>query len=124
MDEARRDRLLLTHERIAEMPAGGREVPLLPNPVGEVLAEWERPNGLHIRRVRVPLGVIGIIYEARPNVTVDTVALSLKTGNTVVLRGSKEAANSNQRLVEIMVGLAAIPEGAIHLLDSSNRDSV
>jgi len=124
MDEAMRDRLLLTRERIAEMAAGVREVALLPNPVGEVLAEWERPNGLHIRKVRVPLGVIGIIYEARPNVTVDTVALSLKTGNTVVLRGSKEAANSNQCLVDIMCGVAGMPDGTIHLLDSSSRDSV
>jgi glutamate-5-semialdehyde dehydrogenase len=124
MDEAMRDRLLLTRERIAAMAAGVREVALLPDPVGEVLAEWERPNGLRIRKVRVPLGVIGIIYEARPNVTVDTVALALKTGNAVVLRGSKEAANSNQCLVDIMTGVAGVPEGAIHLLDSGNHDSV
>jgi len=124
MDEAMRDRLLLTPERITAMAAGVRQVALLPDPVGEILAEWERPNGLRICRVRVPLGVIGIIYEARPNVTVDTVALALKTGNTVVLRGSKEAANSNQCLVEIMTGIARMPEGAIHLLDSRNHDSV
>ena len=124
MDEAMRDRLLLTGERVAGMAAGIRDVALLPDPVGEVLAEWERPNGLLIRKVRVPLGVIGIIYEARPNVTVDTVALALKTGNAVVLRGSKEAANSNQCLVDVMTGVVGMPEGAIHLLDSSNRDSV
>jgi glutamate-5-semialdehyde dehydrogenase len=124
MDEAMRDRLLLTRERVTAMAVGLREVAHLPDPVGEVLAEWERPNGLRIRKVRVPLGVIGIIYEARPNVTVDTVALALKTGNAVVLRGSKEAAASNQCLVAIMSGVGGVPEGAIHLLDSGNRDSV
>jgi glutamate-5-semialdehyde dehydrogenase len=124
MDEAMRDRLLLTPERVSAMATGVRNVALLPDPVGEVLAEWERPNGLRIRKVRVPLGVIGIIYEARPNVTVDTVALGLKTGNAVVLRGSKEAVNSSQCLVDIMTGVAGMPDGAIHLLDSSSRDSV
>jgi glutamate-5-semialdehyde dehydrogenase len=124
MEEALRDRLLLTPERVVAMAAGVRDVAALPDPVGEILSEWERPNGLRIRKVRVPLGVIGIIYEARPNVTVDTVALTLKTGNAVVLRGSKEAANSNQCLVEIMADVPGMPEGAMHLLDSSNRDSV
>ena len=77
-----------------------------------------------IRKVRVPLGVIGIIYESRPNVTVDTAVLALKTGNAIVLRGGKEAAQSNQRLVEIMNSVAGVPEGAIELLDSSTRQSV
>ena len=77
-----------------------------------------------IRRVRVPLGVVGIIYESRPNVTVDTVALALKTGNALVLRGGKEAARSNQRLVEILGGVPGVPDGAIELLDSSTRESV
>ncbi len=124
MEESMRDRLLLTRERVAAMAAGVRAVALLPDPVGEVLAEWQRPNGLRIRKVRVPLGVIGIIYEARPNVTVDTVALALKTGNAIVLRGSKEAANSNQCLVQILAVVEGLPEGAIQLLDSTNRDSV
>ena len=119
-----RDRLLLTPERIEEMARGVREVAKLPDPVGEMLAEWTRPNGLHIRKVRVPLGVIGIIYESRPNVTVDTAALALKTGNAIVLRGGKEAANSNRRLVEIMTAVPGVPQGAIELLDSSARDSV
>ena len=121
---AMQDRLLLNSERIAEMARGLREVANLPDPVYETLAEWERPNGLRIRKVRVPLGVIGIIYESRPNVTVDTVALALKTGNAIVLRGGKEAAHSNQRLVEILAAVAGVPEGAIQLLDSSTRDSV
>jgi glutamate-5-semialdehyde dehydrogenase len=124
LDGAMRDRLLLTSERIAEMTQGVRDVAALADPVGETLASWERPNGLKIRKVRVPLGVIGIIYESRPNVTVDTVALTIKTGNAIVLRGGKEAAHSNQRLVEILTGVAGLPEGAIQLLDSSSRESV
>ena len=98
--------------------------PNLPDPINETLAEWKRPNGLRIRKVRVPLGVIGIIYESRPNVTVDTVALALKTGNAIVLRGGKEALRSNQRLVEILTSVVGLPEGAIELLDSSTRESM
>ena len=121
---AMRDRLLLTPLRIAAMAAGLREVSALPDPIGETVAEWKRPNGLLIRKVRVPLGVIGIIYESRPNVTVDTVALALKTGNAIVLRGGKEAINSNQFLIEILSGVPGLPPGAIELLDSTTRDSV
>ena len=101
VEGAMRDRLLLTAERVRAMAAGMQEVASLADPVGEIIREWKRPNGLLIRQVRVPLGVIGIIYESRPNVTVDTVALALKTGNSIVLRGGKEA-----------------------LLDSTTRDSV
>lgn len=119
-----RDRLLLIPERIRGMSQGVRDVAKLADPVRECLAEWRRPNGLLIRKVRVPLGVVGIIYESRPNVTVDTVALALKTGNALVLRGGKEAANSNRRLVEILSAVPGVPEGAIELLDSSTRDSV
>jgi glutamate-5-semialdehyde dehydrogenase len=118
------DRLLLTTERIKEMAQGVRDVAALRDPVGETLAEWTRPNGLQIRKVRVPLGVVGIIYESRPNVTVDTAVLALKTGNAIVLRGGKEAARSNQRLVEILASVPGVPEGAIELLDSSTRESV
>jgi glutamate-5-semialdehyde dehydrogenase len=118
------DRLLLNPERVSSMASGVRDVAKLADAVGEVLAEWTRPNGLRIRKLRVPLGVIGIIYESRPNVTVDTVALAIKSGNAIVLRGGKEAAHSNQRLVEILNRVAGVPEGAIELLDSSNRDSV
>jgi glutamate-5-semialdehyde dehydrogenase len=124
LEGAMRDRLLLTAGRMAQMVQAVRDVTALPDPVGETLAEWTRPNGLHIRKVRVPLGVIGIIYEARPNVTVDAAVLALKTGNAVVLRGGKEAARSNQKLVEIMNGVPGIPEGAIELLDSGTRQSV
>ncbi len=121
---AMRDRLLLTSQRIKEMAQGVRDVAALADPIGETLAEWTRPNGLRIRKLRVPLGVVGIIYESRPNVTVDTAVLALKTGNAIVLRGGKEAAQSNQRLVEILSAVPGVPEGAIELLDSSTRQSV
>ena len=124
LEGAMRDRLLLTPERIQEMARGVREVAALPDPIGETLAEWTKSNGLRIRKLRVPLGVIGIIYESRPNVTVDTAVLALKTGNAIVLRGGKEAAQSAQRLVEIMTAVPGVPEGAIELLDSSTRQSV
>jgi glutamate-5-semialdehyde dehydrogenase len=119
-----RDRLLLNPKRIAEMAKGVRDVAALTDPVDETVAEWIRPNGLRIRKVRVPLGVVGIIYESRPNVTVDTVALTLKTGNAIVLRGGKEAARSNQQLAEILSSVPGVPQGAIELLDASTRDSV
>jgi glutamate-5-semialdehyde dehydrogenase len=124
LEGAMRDRLLLTTARIEEMAQGVREVAALGDPVGETLAEWTRPNGLHIRKMRVPLGVVGIIYESRPNVTVDTAALALKSGNAIVLRGGKEAARTNQRLVEILAAVPGVPVGAIELLDSSTRQSV
>jgi glutamate-5-semialdehyde dehydrogenase len=124
LEGAMRDRLLLTQERVKDMARGVREVAALPDPIGETLAEWTRPNGLRIRKVRVPLGVVGIIYESRPNVTVETAVLTLKSGNAIVLRGGKEAALSNQRLVEIMTRVPGLPSGAIELLDSSTRQSV
>ena len=124
LEGAMRDRLLLTPSRIEEMAKGVREVAALDDPIGETLVEWTRPNGLHIRKVRVPLGVVGIIYESRPNVTVDTAVLALKTGNAIVLRGGKEAVRSNQRLVEILAAVPGVPAGAIELLDSSTRQTV
>jgi glutamate-5-semialdehyde dehydrogenase len=124
LEGAMRDRLLLTTARIKEMAQGVREVAALGDPIGETLAEWTRPNGLRIRKVRVPLGVVGIIYESRPNVTVDTAVLALKTGNAIVLRGGKEAARTNHRLVEILAAVPGVPEGAIELLDSITRQSV
>lgn len=121
--EAMRDRLFLNAERIATVARGVREVAALPDPVGEVLAEWTRPNGILIRKIRVPLGVVGTIYESRPNVTVDVAALCWKTGNAVVLRGGKEAAQTNQQLVALLAGLPGLPEGAAELLDSTTRES-
>jgi glutamate-5-semialdehyde dehydrogenase len=122
--DAMRDRLLLTPDRIAQMATAVRDVAALPDPINEVLEEWTRPNGLLIRKVRVPLGVVGIVYESRPNVTVDAAVLCLKTGNAVVLRGGKEAASSNQVLAEIMSGINGLPSGAIELLDSGSRGTV
>jgi glutamate-5-semialdehyde dehydrogenase len=124
LEDAMRDRLLLTPSRIHDMARGVREVAALPDPIGETVAEWTKPNGLRIRKIRVPLGVVGIIYESRPNVTVDTAVLALKAGNAIVLRGGKEAARSNQVLVEIMTEVPGVPAGAIELLDSSSRQSV
>lgn len=124
LEGAMRDRLLLTSARIKETARAVREVAALPDPVGETLAEWTKSNGLKIRKVRVPLGVIGIIYESRPNVTVDTAVLALKTGNAIVLRGGKEAARSNQRLVKLMSAVPGVPDGSIELLDSSTRETV
>ena len=124
LEGAMRDRLWLTPARIQEMARAVRDVAALPDPIGETLSQWTKSNGLKIRKVRVPLGVVGIIYESRPNVTVDTAVLALKTGNAIVLRGGKEAARSNQRLVEIMAAVPGIPDGAIELLDSGTRQTV
>jgi glutamate-5-semialdehyde dehydrogenase len=124
LEGAMRDRLMLNPKRVQEMAHGVRDVAALPDPIGETLAQWTKSNGLQIRKVRVPLGVIGIIYESRPNVTVDTTVLALKTGNAIVLRGGKEAARSNQCLVEIMADVPGVPEGTVELLDSGTRQSV
>jgi len=124
LEGAMRDRLMLNAATIEEMAQGVREIAALSDPIGETLAEWTRPNGLRIRKVRVPLGVVGIIYESRPNVTVDTAVLALKTSNAIVLRGGKEAARSNQRLVEILAAVPGVPSGAVELLDASTRQSV
>jgi glutamate-5-semialdehyde dehydrogenase len=124
LEGAMRDRLLLTSARIQQMAQGVRDVAALPDPIGATLAEWTHPKGMHIRKVRVPLGVVGIIYESRPNVTVDTAVLALKTGNAIVLRGGKEAAQSNLRLVEILNSVSGVPEGSVELIDSSTRQTV
>jgi glutamate-5-semialdehyde dehydrogenase len=119
-----RDRLLLNSERMSVMSKGLQAVINLPDPIGELLEEWVRPNGLRIRKVRVPLGVVGVIYESRPNVTVDATALALKAGNAVVLRGGREAAHTNEVLVESLVRAPGLPVGAVELLDSRSRESV
>src|SRR5437660_1397074 len=101
------DRLTLTPERIVEMALGLRDLTSLPDPVGEVIGSWTRPNGLQIERVRVPLGVVGIIYEARPNVTVDAAGICLKSGNASILRGPSIALSSNKVLARLLVEAAA-----------------
>ncbi|WP_329178983.1 glutamate-5-semialdehyde dehydrogenase [Streptomyces sp. NBC_01477] len=121
------DRLTLTRERIAAIAADVRHVAGLPDPVGEVLRGSTLPNGLDLRQVRVPLGVVGIIYEARPNVTVDAAALCLKSGNAVLLRGSSSAYASNTALVTVLrdaVGGAGLPADAVQLVPGESRESV
>lgn len=120
------DRLLLTPDRIKEMAEGLRELVGIPDPVGEVTKMSTRPNGLRVGKMRVPLGVIGIIYEARPNVTVDAAGLCLKAGNAVVLRGGSEALNSNMALSNVISTAATgagIPEGAIQLVPTTDREA-
>lgn len=127
LSDAMVDRLTLTPERIEAMARGLREVAALPDPVGEVTEMRTRPNGLQIGRMRIPLGVIGIIFESRPNVTVDAAALCLKSGNAVILRGGKEAIHSNRALGEIMTepALAAgAPAGAVQVVPMVGREAV
>ena len=121
------DRLLLTADRISAMADGLRQIASLPDPVGEVLSMHRRPNGLDIGKMRVPLGVIGIIYEARPNVTADAAGLCLKSGNACILRGGSEAIHSNTAIVAALVGAAkasGVPDGAIGLIETTDRQAV
>ncbi len=120
------DRLALNESRIAAMAEGLRQVVELPDPIGDVLEAFDRPNGLSIRKVRVPLGVIGMIYEARPNVTVDAAGLCLKTGNAVVLRGGSSALESNKRIVEVLheaLRETDVPVDALQLVLDPSRAS-
>ena len=120
------DRLRLSEERIRSMAKGVEELVAMPDPIGEVLSGGTRPNGLRIEKVRVPLGVIGIIFEARPNVTVDAAALCLKAGNAVILRGGKEAIHSNLCLNNIMrraIEEAGLPKDCIQLVEDTSRQS-
>ena len=121
------DRLMLNEHRIRGIVDGLRTVAEAPDPVGRILAEWDRPNGLHIQRVATPLGVVGVIYESRPNVTADAGALCLKAGNAVILRGGSESFETSTVLHDCMVaGLreARLPEAAIQLIPTRDRDMV
>ncbi|MEK3792720.1 glutamate-5-semialdehyde dehydrogenase [Paenibacillus sp. FSL R7-0204] len=125
--ESMLDRLALDAGRIDSIAEGLQQIAELPNPVGDNLETIERPNGLHIEKVRVPLGVIGIIYEARPNVTVDAAGLCLKTGNAVVLRGGSSALSSNRAIAEVLhraLAGTALPPDALQLIEDPNRSSV
>lgn len=120
------DRLMLNADRIKAMADGARQVASLPDPCGRVLSEYKKDNGLLIKKITVPLGVIGIIFEARPNVTVDAAALCLKSGNAVILRGGKEAINSNTALADIMreaLAKAGFPQDVIQLVGDTSRQS-
>lgn len=121
------DRIALNEQRILEMAEGLRQVVELPDPIGNVLETIDRPNGLHIVKLRVPIGVIGIIYEARPNVTVDAAGLCLKSGNAVVLRGGSAALFSNRRIIEILheaLSRSEVSADAIQLIEDPDRSSV
>jgi glutamate-5-semialdehyde dehydrogenase len=127
LSEALMDRLALSAERIAEIAAGVRKIAALPDPVGEVIDGQTLPNGLQMRRVRVPLGVVAVVYEARPNVTIDAAALCLKSGNAVVLRGSSSAMHSNAVLAGVAARAAAaagLPQQAISLIGGGDRDEL
>lgn len=125
--ESMLDRLALNKERITGIAEGLRQIAELPDPVGEVLETFTRPNGLHIEKSRVPIGLIGIIYEARPNVTVDAAGLCLKTGNAVLLRGGSSALSSNRKIVEVLhqaLETTAMPADALQLVEDADRASV
>jgi glutamate-5-semialdehyde dehydrogenase len=127
LTEALRDRLKLDQARVAAMAEGVRAIAALPDPVGEVLDERTLASGLRMKKVRVPLGVVAVVYEARPNVTVDCAALTLKSGNAIVLRGSSYAARSNGALAAVVreaVVDAELPEGSVELLDGADRSEL
>ena len=121
------DRLTLTGDRIEAIAAGIEEIANLPDPVGEVTKMWKRPNGLRIGKVRVPIGVIGFIYESRPNVTVDAAGLCLKSGNAIILRGGSEAIESNSAIADVVadsLGKAGLPRDGVQLLRTTDRAAV
>ncbi|TAN40530.1 MAG: glutamate-5-semialdehyde dehydrogenase [Nitrospirae bacterium] len=127
LSKAMIDRLTLNDKRITEMSQGLTEVAGLPDPVGEILTMRQRPNGMTVGKMRVPIGVIGIIYESRPNVTADATSLCLKAGNAVILRGGSEALHSNKAIVRILRGVAkaeGLHEGAITFIDTPDREAV
>jgi glutamate-5-semialdehyde dehydrogenase len=124
---ATRDRLTLTPERLRQLAESVRQVAALPDPVGEVLEETTRPNGLHLRKVRVPIGVLAIIYEARPNVTIDCAVLCLKSGNAAILRGGKEAFHTNVALAELVrqaLIVSGLPADAVQLVPTTDRGAL
>ena len=126
MSKALLDRLKLDRERIEGMAQGVKDVISLPDPVGRMLNSFTRPNGLKIEKVSTPLGVIGVIFEARPNVTSDAAALALKSGNAVILRGGKEAINSNTKIAQVMraaVKESGMNEDVIQLVENTTRES-
>ena len=127
LNAAMHDRLVLTEDRIEAMACGLEDVAQLDDPIGSIIDSWERPNGLAIRRVRVPLGVIGIIYESRPNVTADAGGLCIKSGNAVILRGGSESYHSSRAIHACLVrglGAAGLPEAAVQLVPTRDRAAV
>jgi glutamate-5-semialdehyde dehydrogenase len=127
MSAALQDRLLLNEARIEAMAKGLDDIAALPDPVGARIDEWTRPSGLVISRVRVPIGIIGVIYEARPNVTADAGALCIKSGNVVVLRGGSDSFHSSRAIVELLrraLKVAGLPEDCVQLVPTTDRAAV
>ncbi|MDP2969630.1 MAG: glutamate-5-semialdehyde dehydrogenase [Deltaproteobacteria bacterium] len=127
LSSAMMDRLRMTPAVIQAMAKGLREVSRLPDPVGEIVKMWRRPNGLTVGRMRIPIGVIGIIYESRPNVTADAAGLCLKSGNAIILRGGSEAFHSNQAIVHILqkaLNKADVPEEAVQIFSRTEREAI
>ncbi|MEJ5366093.1 MAG: glutamate-5-semialdehyde dehydrogenase [Desulfosoma sp.] len=127
LPKAKVDRLRLTDKVIKEMTDGLRQVARLPDPVGQITGMWTRPNGLRVGRMRIPLGVVGIIYESRPNVTVDAAGLCIKAGNAVILRGGSEAFHSNRCLAQILqesLVESGLPEAAVQVVETTDREAV
>lgn len=121
------DRLMLDDKRILALAASIREIASQPDPVGEVVSQWTAPSGIKIKKVRVPLGVVGMIYESRPNVTADASALCIKSGNAVILRGGTEAINSNHAIVRTLLAAgyeAGLPDGAIQFVETADRTAI
>jgi len=115
------DRLRITEKSLAAMVTGVRQIRALPQPLGQKITEWQRPNGITISKIRVPIGVIAIIFESRPNVTIDAAVLCLKTGNATILRGGKEAIHSNRALIAALQKCQSLPRGAVQLIDNTDR---
>ncbi|MFI5003061.1 MAG: aldehyde dehydrogenase family protein, partial [Reyranellales bacterium] len=127
MSAALQDRLLLNEARVEAMAKGLDDIAALPDPVGAKIEEWQRPNGLSISRVRVPIGVIGVIYESRPNVTADAGALCIKSGNVVVLRGGSDSFHSSRSIVDLLrraLKSAGLPEDCVQLVPTTDRAAV
>src|SRR6476469_6226566 len=127
LTDAAIDRLRLNRKRIDEIAVGLEQIAELADPIGELIRTTNRPNGLRIEKVRVPLGVVFFIYESRPNVTADAAAICVKSGNAVILRGGKEAAHSSRAVVDILTEVAiavALPPAAIHLVETADRQAV
>ena len=121
------DRLMLNEERLEAMAAALEDIAVLPDPVGQVMSEWTRPNGLDISRVRTPIGVIGMIYESRPNVTADAAAICLRSGNAVILRSGSEALRSARAIgdaISAALAEAGLPEGSVQVVPTADRDAV
>jgi glutamate-5-semialdehyde dehydrogenase len=124
LSSAMLDRLMLDETRVEGMAAGLESIAGLPDPLGKVIAEWQRPNGLEIQRVAVPLGVIGIIYESRPNVTADAAGLCIKSGNAVILRGGSESFHSSRAIYDCLVGgleSTGLPAASVQMVPTTDR---